>query len=1047
MAKKIFTEKQREIIARKLGYDGPMSEFDKFVRSDPAMEQKVRQLAVKIMARGGVVQKFASGGTPIGFFPGATPDIYRSMGNEAMAQKLEIALAAPSTPTPTLQAGPTNVGPAAPASTTVGSTPSGVPITASPTVYASGPSSDGGPAPAAKSATATSTANITLDQLYDSILGRKPDAEGEKFYTQKYGSTIDPSEVADFVSGIGPGESVTKEQAAQKAQDIITQMNQIATTSGGGGGAQTTTTQTQTSAPAGGPPPASVLGFSLVGYSPGVPGAWQSTLKREIGSSAYVPGNNAAAQGASAKVGGIQMVPGGPGWDEQSKDPAIVAKRDEILKTQIAPNDPGVRAYLWETGQWDETAQNAYAKQVEEDAKYEAVRQAVVAGTVDPNDAQAIVEGKLQMPTDVKVKADTLSKNVLDGTASISTIKPSSNLPTTAVRTPTTDIAGVSGQTAYATAPTEKPTFAPATMDVAKIGTAGTEQLLSTEGRDVAATTVTDTTKAAAPDAATAATAVGKTSEISAVTTEDKVKTAGANAITGTLSESAKAAAAEETPSETALKDLEEAKLSAPREVAGVPERTLTAGELVSGSAVNQAQIDAAVNKAEAATAAVKPEMTVQGQLDKLLVDFDSGNPPAWAASSMRNANAVLAARGLGASSLAGQAIIQATLEAAVPIAAQDAQTVANLELQNLSNRQQIAVLVAQQRAAFLGQEFDQAFQTRVTNAARIADIANLNFSAEQQIALENARLAQSVDLANLSNEQAVIMARAAQVANLESANLNNRQQAALQNAQAFLQLDITNLNNRQQTALFNAEKNIQAMFTDAAAQNAAKQFNATSEMQVNQFYDSLAAQVSQFNVSQKSAIEQFNAGQENAIAQFNATARNAVEQFNAQNRLIIDQSNAEWRRNISTIDTAAQNTANQFNAQAELQVTIAELNNTWQVYRDNMEYAFNSGQNALDRENKLALQVLANEATILAADKEVDSAMWTAGGMLTAVVAKPFVESWAKPSGGGGGGGGTNTVTYGTGSWADTFGTSSISTGGVSFDDVDSYIDYGAGL
>ena len=201
-------------------------------------------------------------------------------------------------------------------------------------------------------------------------------------------------------------------------------------------------------------------------------------------------------------------------------------------------------------------------------------------------------------------------------------------------------------------------------------------------------------------------------------------------------------------------------------------------------------------------------------------------------------------------------------------------------------------------------------------------------------------------------------------------------------------------------------------MFTDAAAQNAAKQFNATSEMQVNQFYDSLAAQVSQFNVSQKSAIEQFNAGQENAIAQFNATARNAVEQFNAQNRLIIDQSNAEWRRNISTIDTAAQTTANQFNAQAELQVTIAELNNTWQVYRDNMEYAFNSGQNALDRENKLALQVLANEATILAADKEVDSSMWTAAGMLTAVVAKPFVESWANPSGGGGGGG-TTTVDY----------------------------------
>jgi hypothetical protein len=170
---------------------------------------------------------------------------------------------------------------------------------------------------------------------------------------------------------------------------------------------------------------------------------------------------------------------------------------------------------------------------------------------------------------------------------------------------------------------------------------------------------------------------------------------------------------------------------------------------------------------------------------------------------------------------------------------------------------------------------------------------------------------------------------------------------------------------------LFNAEKNIQAMFTDAAAQNAAKQFNATSEMQVNQFYDSLAAQVSQFNVSQKSAIEQFNAGQENAIAQFNATARNAVEQFNAQNRLIIDQSNAEWRRQIATIDTAAQNTANQFEAQAGLQINLAEYNNIWQSIRDTMEYAFKASQGYLDRQNTLAIAVLQKEAAVEAAKFE----------------------------------------------------------------------------
>ena len=84
-----------------------------------------------------------------------------------------------------------------------------------------------------------------------------------------------------------------------------------------------------------------------------------------------------------------------------------------------------------------------------------------------------------------------------------------------------------------------------------------------------------------------------------------------------------------------------------------------------------------------------------------------------------------MAARGLGASSLAGQAIVQAAMESALPIAQADAAIQAQFEGQNLSNRQQRAMLAAQQRATFMGQEFDQEFQSRVQNSARIGDIAN----------------------------------------------------------------------------------------------------------------------------------------------------------------------------------------------------------------------------------------------------------------------------------------------------------------------------------
>ena len=51
---------------------------------------------------------------------------------------------------------------------------------------------------------------------------------------------------------------------------------------------------------------------------------------------------------------------------------------------------------------------------------------------------------------------------------------------------------------------------------------------------------------------------------------------------------------------------------------------------------------------------------------------FDDGTP-AWAAGALRKANAAMSARGLGNSSMAAAAIIQATLESAIPIAQQDA--------------------------------------------------------------------------------------------------------------------------------------------------------------------------------------------------------------------------------------------------------------------------------------------------------------------------------------------------------------------------------------
>ena len=357
--------------------------------------------------------------------------------------------------------------------------------------------------------------------------------------------------------------------------------------------------------------------------------------------------------------------------------------------------------------------------------------------------------------------------------------------------------------------------------------------------------------------------------------------------------------------------------------------------QLVSGTAVDQAQVDATIAKNQAAS--------VKTELDTLMQDFQGGNPPSWAAGAMRNAASAMAARGLSASSMAGMAIVQAAMESALPIAQIDA-----------SNKQEVALLNAQQRASFLGMEFDQEFQTRVKNAARISEIANINFTAEQQIALENAKMAQTVDLANLDNRQAKVLADAATLSQIDLANLDNRQQANVQNAKSFLQMDLANLSNQQQMQVIRAQETAQAILSDAAAENAARQFNATSQNQTDQFFRSLGSQVQRFNAEQINAINRFNAGETNALAQFNTAQTNARDQFNAQNHLVIAQANAAWAQAITTAANAAANQANRDAALAANNLTSTMYNNAVQRERDLLAWAWQSGESAADRTTKL---------------------------------------------------------------------------------------------
>ena len=437
-------------------------------------------------------------------------------------------------------------------------------------------------------------------------------------------------------------------------------------------------------------------------------------------------------------------------------------------------------------------------------------------------------------------------------------------------------------------------------------------------------------------------------------------------AVTGKPSAEALAEAATMDPSQLAQLGLTVEQIERAQRVEEVTPLEVTP-EMRVDSAVDFERAKAETNFT-AATGVPSSEATVQGQLTGLLEQFEGGETPAWAAGAMRAATATLAARGLGASSMAGQAIVQAAMESALPIAQMDAQTRASFEAQNLSNRQQAAMFAAEQRSKFLGMEFDQEFQSRVQNAARVADVAQINFTAEQQVALENARMAQTVDITNLTAKNAKIMADAAAMSQLDLTNLSFIQQANVQRANAFLDFDMSSMTNQQQVAMFKAQSLASVFMSDTAAENARRQFNASSSDQVDMFFSNLQTQIQQANLEQRNSMERFNAGEANAISQFNSAQQNARDQFNANNALVVEQANAQWEQAITTMDNAAQNAANRDAAVVANNLTETTYNNMLQQERDALDYAVRIADREDQQEHALTLEGISNDAAASAA-------------------------------------------------------------------------------
>ena len=311
---------------------------------------------------------------------------------------------------------------------------------------------------------------------------------------------------------------------------------------------------------------------------------------------------------------------------------------------------------------------------------------------------------------------------------------------------------------------------------------------------------------------------------------------------------------------------------------------------------------------AEAQTETLDQRATVQFQLEELYKSLDEGvDLPAWAAPAARNVDAFMLKRGLGSSSMAAAARLQALQESALPIAAQDAERFAAIQTQNLNNK--------------------------------------------QAAALQNA----------------------ATTARLDTANLEVRFKSAQQNAESFLKTDLTNVSNDQQINMLNHQSRMQELFNDQAALNAARNFNAKYQDQVDQFYDTLGNNVEQTNLARELAVREANAASESVFKRFNESTIQERNQFNAKMQAQIDASNVAWRRQITTLNNQLVNEADSVNTRNLLAISETRQNQLWQQYRDEALWANTAFENDEGRAHALAIAALQFNQQLQAIDVNQD--------------------------------------------------------------------------
>ena len=354
--------------------------------------------------------------------------------------------------------------------------------------------------------------------------------------------------------------------------------------------------------------------------------------------------------------------------------------------------------------------------------------------------------------------------------------------------------------------------------------------------------------------------------------------------LTGTVEAAVPTATTAETLTGTSVPS---ATIVEQQQASTAPNYTAVTGATTPQATAAQGTVTQPMVAAQEDLTSLPPEATVQGQLANISQSINTAVSqgtalPAFAQGAKRIVDAAMQKRGLGASSIAAEALAQGIISSSIPIAQQDAQFYQQAIFQNLSNRQQAAVQNAQ-----------QYFQM---------DMQNL--SNRQQTSLTNVQLRQQT----LLSDQAA-----------SNASLQFNATSEGQTNQFFSNLATQiNTNNAQRTDAMNRYSVAEANKIEAQNVNnqiAVGEADAQREAAINQFNTQLKDQRQKFNVENQRVIDQSNVAWRRSINTSNTAAINAANQIDSQN--LLNLSNfamnslwQQWRDEASWINQSSENSA-----------------------------------------------------------------------------------------------------------------------------------------